>query len=125
MEAVLKKLRLPDGGIILNAPAEIEQQLLLSGFNNKLKAKGENENILVFVNDSRAALTFLDKQLKLVKRDGMLWLAYPKGTSGIATDINRDKLWQLAAPFGIRPVAIVAFNAQWSALRFRPLNKAE
>jgi hypothetical protein len=48
--------------------------------------------------------------------DPLLWLCYPKGGGG---GLKREGLWALAAPHGLRPVAQVAVDLVWSALRFR------
>jgi hypothetical protein len=50
----------------------------------------------------------------------LLWVAYPKGSSGVKTDVNRDRLWQALEPTGWRPVRQVALDETWSAMRFRP-----
>lgn len=55
-----------------------------------------------------------------VVRDGPLWIAYPKGGSGVATDLKRDVVPPVLAVRGYRPVAQIALDATWSALRFRP-----
>ncbi len=52
----------------------------------------------------------------------VLWVAYPKGNRA---DINRDSLWRLVAPFGLRPITQVAIDETWSALRFRPVRPDE
>lgn len=51
----------------------------------------------------------------------LVWIAYPKITSGIKSDLNRDLLASGLRPTGWRPVAIVAIDEVWSALRIRPL----
>ena len=59
----------------------------------------------------------------LAKLDGSypVWLAYPKGTSGVETDINRDILWKLLEPQGWRPARMVALDDVWSCMRFSPI----
>jgi hypothetical protein len=44
------------------------------------------------------------------KGDGLFWISYPKGTSKIKTDINRDSLWDLSIPLGVHPVAQVSLG---------------
>ncbi|MGH9483036.1 MAG: hypothetical protein ACRD1L_13190 [Terriglobales bacterium] len=51
----------------------------------------------------------------------LVWIAYPKTTSGLQSDLNRDLLAGDLLPTGWRPVAIVALDQTWSALRFRPI----
>ena len=47
--------------------------------------------------------------------------AYPKGTSGIKTDINRDNLRNTALEFGLKTVTAVSIDSIWSCLRLRPI----
>lgn len=58
-----------------------------------------------------------------VKYDGLLWVCYPKQTAKVETNLNRDILWKLIEPRGLRPVTQIALDATWSALRFRPAEK--
>lgn len=52
-------------------------------------------------------------------RGGHLWLAYPKTTGPIRTDIRRDVGWEPLTERGFLAVAQVALDETWSALRFR------
>jgi hypothetical protein len=52
----------------------------------------------------------------------VVWVLYPKGNK---TDVNRDSLWRLIAPYGLRPITQVAVDDTWSALRFRPIRPDE
>ena len=54
---------------------------------------------------------------------GVLWLAYPKGGSGIETDLSRDHGWDAPRDAGWRPVSQVAVDEVWSALRWRPIGE--
>lgn len=59
--------------------------------------------------------------LAVVEHDGLLWISFSKGSSGVATDLNRDQLWEALADQGIRLVSQVSVNEVWSAMRFRPI----
>ena len=53
--------------------------------------------------------------------DGLLWLAYPKGTSGLKTDLARDTDDALTDPIaGLTGVTLVSIDEIWSAMRLRP-----
>jgi hypothetical protein len=56
-----------------------------------------------------------------LKSEGILWITYPKGTSGVKTDLNRDILWQHLKPYHLEGVAMVAVDETWSAMRFKIL----
>ena len=48
-----------------------------------------------------------------------LWLAYPKLTGTLRSDISRDRGWDPLMALDLLPVTQVAVDADWSALRFR------
>lgn len=123
MQDVIKKCRFKGAGVILNAPAEIETEFKKMGFKTSFDKTQKSENTLIFLNNSKEFLSFLHKELKNVASDGVLWLAYPKGSSKIKTDINRDTLRSTAENFGITTVTAISVNEIWSALRFRPIDK--
>ncbi|GAB3690565.1 hypothetical protein GCM10027592_07930 [Spirosoma flavus] len=55
-----------------------------------------------------------------IQGDGLLWLAYPKGSSKkYKCDFNRDTGWTTLGKLGFEPVRMVAIDEDWSALRFR------
>ena len=80
-------------------------------------------NTLVFINNQKEYLDFLTNHLERIENDSVLWFAYPKGTSKIKTDINRDTIRTTGVEFGITTVTAVSINETWSALRFRPIDK--
>ncbi|MDB5271993.1 MAG: hypothetical protein JWO58_360 [Chitinophagaceae bacterium] len=123
MNNVIPKLKFKAQGIVLHAPAALEKEFLKSGLTNALLPKTKSENTLVFVNNEKEFIAFLSKQLKNIEPDSVLWFAYPKGTSGIKTDINRDTIREKAEAFGITTVTAISIDETWSALRFRPIDK--
>lgn len=65
--------------------------------------------------------------VRAVKPNGLLWITYPKeGKSRAATDLpatpwwmQRDVLGELTSETGYKPVALVAIDDHWTALRFK------
>ncbi len=117
--AVLKKLRFKDGmsGRIRNAPAEIAVEFTKAGV---IPGAESSDMILMFVRNAAEFEGGIKGAMDDIVHDGLLWVAYPKGTSSIETDVNRDILWEMSLEHGIRPVAQVAVDDDWSAIRFRP-----
>jgi hypothetical protein len=79
--------------------------------------------LLLFVNNLAEAQALAPSAVAAVagaKPEGILWIAYPKGGSGVKTDVNRDKLWPVVQEYGWRPVRQIAIDDVWSAMRFRP-----
>ncbi len=55
---------------------------------------------------------------------GMLWIAYPKKSAGLDSDLTRDAGWAPIIGAGWQPVRQVAMDDTWSALRFKPVEHA-
>jgi hypothetical protein len=49
---------------------------------------------------------------------GMLWVSWPKKTSGIATDLNENDVRRIGLLAGLVDVKVCAVNEIWSGLKF-------
>ena len=123
MEDIIKKFKFKDAGVIFNAPTSIEAAFKKLGFKTNFDKKIKSFNTLVFINNNKEYLNFLTTGLKNIEPDSVLWFAYPKGTSKIKTDINRDTIRITGEEFGITTVTAISIDDTWSALRFRPIDK--
>ena len=123
MESVIKKMKFKAAGVIMNAPIDIESEFLKNGFTHAFEKNVKSKNTLVFIKNKTEFVSFLTNDLINVEFDSVLWFAYPKGTSKIKTDINRDILSATANEFGLDTVTAVSINEIWSGLRFRPIEK--
>jgi hypothetical protein len=122
-----KKLRLYNAkrALILNAPDDYVELLgeLPEGLG-VARELGEGYDFAhLFVRDREELEEHIGAVLGAIKQDAILWISYPKGGSGVETDLNRDKLWEALSERGIRPVAQVSIDEVWSAMRFRPYEK--
>jgi hypothetical protein len=111
--------------LILNAPegyrevlGEVPEALQIEFGEDEIS--GRYDFVHLFVHHSKDLEALIDRALDTVEHDALLWISYPKGSSGVKTDINRDSIWEAMKPKGIRPVTQVAVDEVWSALRFRP-----
>ncbi|RIJ37485.1 YdeI/OmpD-associated family protein [Pontibacter oryzae] len=109
--------------LLLQASEEVVQALAQEAYSftraDEAPSIGMYDAVLQFV-QSAAELDSLGPQaLALLQPNGILWIAYPKKSSGIKTDLNRDKGWQTMKDLGYEGVRQVAVNEVWSALRFR------
>src|ERR1700735_1177175 len=108
-KSVAQKLGLKAGKTLFvsHAPASIDRLLgaVPDGARVTESGKGPFPMILTFVKDHAA----MAKQLPLCKAKlesgGALWLAYTKGTSSKATDINRDNIREYVTSIGLDTVA--------------------
>ncbi|GAA2276415.1 hypothetical protein GCM10010149_19430 [Nonomuraea roseoviolacea subsp. roseoviolacea] len=83
---------------------------------------GEADVAVLFAADAASARRLLDEHRAALTGPSVLWVAYPKGNR---SDVNRDTLWPIVGPYGLRPNGQVAVDEVWSALRFRPLKEGE
>jgi len=114
---------------VLNAPAGYTERLAqtLKGIEITTQAGSGRQAVplgtpavMLFVTTLADAEKLAPEAVQAVKEDGLVWIAYPKGGSGVKTDVNRDKLWPVLGAQGWRPVRMVAIDEVWSAMRFRP-----
>ena len=100
------------------------------GYRSKLGKLPANVNLLtestkpvdvvqVFVASKRELESQLSKLKSVLSPRGLLWVTYPKGTSGVKVDINRDIIRQFAQGIGLQAVAMIAIDETWSALRLK------
>jgi hypothetical protein len=54
---------------------------------------------------------------KLVAPDGVIWISWPKKTSGIPTDITEDVVRSCALPLGLVDIKVCAVDEIWSGLK--------
>jgi hypothetical protein len=125
IKEILKKIRFKDDieGVILNAPGHITKEFKKAGFS--IANKDKSQFTILFVKDKSEFEKYMKSTINSIEYDSLFWVAYPKRTSKIETDVNRDILWKLAEPLGYRPVSQVAIDSDWSAMRFRPIDKVK
>lgn len=126
MDAVLKKLRYNGQDPVLVAGVPEESMMLVDSLKQAgaqtthTTPKGAYPWAIVFVKSLAEAREVARDADALVEGDGVLWLAYPKGTSKrYEVDINRDSAWPLFDDSAVRFVANVAIDDDWSAIRLR------
>jgi hypothetical protein len=53
-----------------------------------------------------------------IKRDGMIWISWPKKTSGIVCDVSESLVRAAALELDLVDVKVAAIDAVWSGLKF-------
>jgi hypothetical protein len=86
-----------------------------------LAETGRADAVVLFARSADAVTRHLPEAARAAGPDGLLWLAYPKGTSGLKTDLGRDTMTALTdAIAGLTGVTLVSIDDVWSAMRLRP-----
>lgn len=53
-----------------------------------------------------------------LKKDGLMWISWPKGKSKIPTDLNRELIREHGLGIGLVDVKVAAIDEDWSGLKF-------
>jgi hypothetical protein len=53
-----------------------------------------------------------------IKPDGMVWVSWPKKSSGVPTDLTDYVVRETALPLGLVDIKVCAIDEVWSALKF-------
>jgi hypothetical protein len=126
-----KKLRLAPGHqvAVLNPPAGYLAQLQPgpADIGTELKPSRAYDAVQLFVSTADELRRLGPAAIRAVKPGGLLWITYPKGgESGGATDLpptpwwtKRDVLGEITSVTGYKPVAFVAIDDRYTALRFK------
>jgi hypothetical protein len=126
MNPIFKKLNYKDQKElhIVNSPdsfkKETDEMHSLASIKNSLTNTKSVSFFLAFVTKQKEVDEWCKKIATVLSDDGLLWLAYPKGTSKkYKCDFNRDTGWEVLGKLGFEPVRMIAIDEDWSALRFR------
>ena len=126
MDAVFKKMNFKSSPVVvvLNAPPSFEMNLEgmsnLATFERDLSLIATTDFVLAFCTQQSEVDVIALEVSKKLEDDGLLWFAYPKGTSKrYQCDFNRDTGWAILGELGFEPIRAVAIDEDWSALRFR------
>jgi len=79
----------------------------------------EAEVVVQFVRNRADYDSKVPAVLKAIRADAILWIAYPKLTSKLAGDLNRDVIHRESPALGIDCVSQIAIDDDWSAMRMK------
>ena len=67
---------------------------------------------------SRAELSArLEPCMRQITQSGMIWVSWPKKSSGVRSDVTEDVIRELALPLGLVDVKVCAVDDTWSGLK--------
>ena len=122
-KTIAQKLQIkPDMTVWLSDPGRLSLIQPLPAGVRPVAGLEDAAAALVFAENAASLTGVLSEVGSALTGPNLLWVAYPKGNRA---DINRDSLWPLLQPYGLRPIGQVAVDDVWSALRFRPLKPGE
>ncbi len=103
----------------VNAPADFVSQLdLPAAVKIKSRTTNDLDFIHLFVKNRRELENKFPSQAAKLKPNGMLWISWPKKTSGVVTDVNENIVREVGLRNGLVDVKICAVDDVWSGLKF-------
>ena len=119
---LVKKLGIKEGSrvALVNAPKEFQSELKeLPGGVQFLKPTTKSlDIILFFVLSERTLARDFGKLAERLTANGMIWIAWPKKSSGVATDLSFERVQRIGLDAGLVDVKICAVDETWSGLKF-------
>ena len=117
-----KKLGIKEGSRIalVNAPKDFESELgELPNDVEFIKRPAKSLDIVFFfVLNERALLRDFARLAVTLKANGMIWIAWPKKSSGVATDLSENRVREIGLHKGLVDVKVCAIDETWSGLKF-------
>jgi hypothetical protein len=59
----------------------------------------------------------LPKLIRTIHHDGMIWISWPKKSSGVRSSVTEDTIRSMALPLGLVDVKVCAVDETWSGLK--------
>jgi hypothetical protein len=120
-----KKLGIKDGARVrlFQMPADVRAELKQSLAHCKILPGGKKEVdfMMLFAKmreDLEEDLELVDHLAKQLAPAGMLWISWPKKSSGVATDVTENVVRQIGLAAGLVDVKVCAVSEVWSGLKF-------
>lgn len=117
-QTLAEKLKIREGERLLplNAPVSFKKGLGALPAGAKFVASVSEATQLHWFVTSAAQVSKEWSNIRRMLREGMvLWTYYPKGTSGIRTDLSRDKGWEAIENADLQRLSLISFDETWTA----------
>jgi hypothetical protein len=118
---LVKKLGFKEGFLysVINPPKNFADELQPLPNGTKLSRGGTDlDLVLIFAKSLRDLQKRLAIAMGQIKPNGMIWVAWPKKNSGVATELAFDIVQRCGLDAGLVDVKICAVNDVWSGLKF-------
>ncbi len=127
--ALASKLKLKPGqkAVVVNPPKGYVKTLAPAVAEASLSDPLDDQYdwIQVFVRNQAELEAWVPRVLPALRQVNLLWIAFPKGSSRIQTDLTRDKGWDSLRQADLKWINLVSIDEVWSAFSLRPYRPGE
>ena len=117
-----KKLGIKPGTrvCLVDAPDEVcaELKTALAGCESLSNGKGPLDFAMLFTKSKARLPKDFNRIAKLLVPAGMLWVSWPKKSSGVATDLDENIVREIGLAAGLVDIKVCAVTEVWSGLKF-------
>lgn len=117
-----KKLGIKEGSriAVVNEPENFQAELgkLPDGVEFIKRPTNSLDIIIFFVLLERELARNFAKFAQNITANGMIWIAWPKKSSGVKTDLTFEPVQRIGLDAGLVDVKICAIDETWSGLKF-------
>ena len=118
---LVKKLGIKEGSnaVFLNAPKNFAAELDLP-LEVKINSRSRQplDFAQLFVKSEKELKRKFSEYAKRLNASGMLWVSWPKKSSGVTTDLSEGTVRAIGLAAGLVDVKICAVDDVWSGLKF-------
>lgn len=122
LRPLIRKLGLKEGdrAVFCNEPDDFRAVLgpLPEGTRVTTQLRGEKDYVHLFGTRARDLERKLESAVRVLQVDGMLWISWPKKSSGVATDLDGATVRRLGQQAGLVDVKVAAVDEVWSGHKF-------
>lgn len=123
IQNLLEKLQLQEekNVLIQGLPSSIEKQFVKLSFSKNVTPLLKSRKIdfaLVFAVNENQLNNIMKEVIPALHTKGKFWIAYPKSSSKIVTDLTRSCSWNCVKEAGFEGTTEVALDHVWTATRF-------
>jgi len=121
--SLFEKLQLQDEKSILiqGLPSSIEKLFAKLSYAKNVTPLVKTRKLdfaLVFAINQNQLQNIMKEVMPALRPESKLWVAYPKLTSKIVSDLNRETSWDFFTQNSFEGVSLVDLDHMWSAMRF-------
>ena len=121
---ILEKLQLKDEKnlLIQGLPSSVEKQFTKLTYNKNLTPLLKTRKVdfaLIFAINQFQLNNILKEVFSALHPECKLWIAYPKTSSKIVSDLNRDASWEALSDNEYEAIRQVTLDHVWTAMRFK------
>jgi hypothetical protein len=104
----------------LHLPADVKAALedSLSVCRLITDSRAELDFAMIFVKSQAEMKEHFPHFARQLASAGMLWVSWPKKTSGVVTDLNENDVRRIGLAAGLVDVKVCAVSEVWSGLKF-------